>query len=292
MKKAIFLLFVLSSVACYSQQKFYGEGFTPFVYNPASYGTWNLLSVNTAVSFHDRVDFNQNATYMLSAAAKLQLVRNSKTFIPLGFTGGVNFIQQRDAWHSIQEVSFPIGIPMNLGDVYLNASVAPGFHSVEMEQDPFPLLPPGYTAWKSTKFDADIGLMLYNKSFYFGAGLTNALQPRHEKMNDYVIARIASAQAGYRIPIRNHFIFPMLQYQNANTSFHNLDAQCYFVFKDDLFSVGGGYEMNNGFSIGASFQYKGFRLAANTAFHLNKLTNANRKTFEFRLSYLIKDKRL
>lgn len=290
MKNQILLLLIISVLSgnSFSQQDplFSSDGFTPFWNNPAATGSFNKFSVNTvyrnqwpALSGNvQNLGFNVEADITFGAKGS-----DKRLNMPLG----INAIFQRIGPQRIQTVNVPLSIPIKIGNSTLAFGVSAGIKnsSTDWSQvtfgDPVP-------NQDGTVFDLNAGLFWYGKKHYVGISMTNATAPR---ISNYQLARHYYLQAGYKFNVGKHHIYPMI---NAGyvQGFSMLRAMTYFQFKEDVFSIGVGYNMRSSFVLGATVSLKKFKLAYLYDFYHSGLSFSAGNAHEVKLSYTIaKDKK-
>lgn len=290
MKKVILLFSIVISAQAYSQQDpiFSSEGFTPFYTNPASFGSWNVLSVNTV----GRLQWNlldepvKSMQINLEAAAIASSRRKGAKELRLGL--GVSFVAIDFFGSKTQAMKFPISIPIKLGETNLAFGVAPGFirrkfsfTSIPPQTIPDSLVPP-YT--EETLFDMDAGLFWYGEKHFVGVSVSHIYTAPPKKIN-FTTARHYYLQTGYRFDVGEHHIFPAAGIKADGAGFL-ADVMCTFQFREDVFSIGAGYRFGAAFLLAASVKWKRIRLAYNFDGFPNVLSNGIHTAHEIRLSYI------
>jgi type IX secretion system PorP/SprF family membrane protein len=291
MRKGLLIFIFQSAVACFAQQDgiYSNEGFNTFQNNPASYANSEVWSVNTFgrlqwVGIQDAPrSIHLNGGVELPIGLLMGLKRNIR------ITLGSSYMYEEIGFSKNHQWNFSFGVPIRLGkQSELTISLAPGIYSIKFEPSTIPpqtaqdslLLSGG----KGTSFDLSTGLMYSWKTLYVGFSVTHLTTPRISNIN-FQLARQYHLQAGYKIPLGKHFVFPMMQAQ-ADGAGMVFQAMTYFVYKKNLFSLGAGYRLGNTILLGAAFELKGFRLAYNYDLVNNPLAPNTSGSHEVRLSFI------
>lgn len=258
-------------------------------HNPASFGTMETYSANSTMRI--QWDGVQDAprTLNVNTGGRVRVGPRSCYNCGKEFRLGLNYQYGVVGFQRNHEWKFAIGYPIKMGESTLTVSVAPGIIKTKFAPSWVPpqtaqdsLLP---IATAGSSFDMNAGLMFNWKTLYAGFSTTHLLAPNMSEIN-FSLARHYYLDFGYKIPVGKHHIFPMLQLKSdgAGAVFQTFS---YFVFKEDLFSVGLGYRLADALSIGAAFQKWGVRIAYHYDYMLNPLSNYGKGSHEFRLSYVL-----
>ena len=291
MRKGLFAILISSSFFCFAQQdgSYSSEGFNTFQYNPASYGNGEFWSVNSFGRLQWPGVDGAPKSILLNGGIQLPIGHLMKSKKNVSIILGSNYMYEEVGFSKKQAWNFSFGVPIRLGSQSeLKLAVAPGIYSMKFEPDWIPpqtaqdsLLPGG---GKGTTFDLNIGLMFRWRSLYTGFSITHITAPKMNNMN-FQLARHYHLQAGYKIPVGSHYVYPMVQAQ-ADGAGMVFQAMTYFVYKKNLFSVGAGYRLGGSYLLGAAFELKGFRLAYNYDIVNNPLATYTNGSHEVRLSYV------
>ncbi len=286
MKYLILLLSVIS-ISSYSQQDpyFVSDGFTPFWNNPAATASKNTLSANTiyrnqwpALSWNiQNLAFNVEADVHIGGKSDYKNGLN----IPLG----INAIFEKNGPQRIQTINIPVAVPITLGNSKLAVGVSAGVKNMSVNWayvtfgDPVP-------NQDGARFDLNAGLFWYGKRHYVGISGTNLTTPN---FGGFQSARHYYLQAGYQFKVGQHAIYPMLNAAYV-AGFQTVRTMAYFQFKEDVFSIGLGYNFRSSAAFGATVRIKKFKLAYYFEYFQSTLGNANGNAHEVRLSYSIPKK--
>ena len=127
------------------------------------------------------------------------------------------------------------------------------------------------------------------KTLYTGVSITHLNRPNVGAIPKELPPTI-NAQVGYKIPVSDHFVFPIAQVQYVD-GFSSYQFMTNYVFKKDLFSLGLGYKSGGSLLLGASCELKGIRLGYNYSTVGNRLSSNSSGTHELRLSYVVRSKK-
>lgn len=292
MKKLTIILSVfISSISLAQEEMYANEGSGTFQSNPASFGNQEIWSVNTfgQISF---TEFYRNPSSInVNAGGIVPLTKGLKHHLIIGGTHTANqsyvvnnqtsrlSLGYRLKWNENTSASVAIG--PGISDLKYNLFILSTSVSGDM------LL--YYTEENhGREFDLSIGTMFNWKTLYAGLSVTHLNRPEIGD-SPRELAPTYNLQAGYKIPVKDHSIFPMAQFQYVN-GFSRYQFMTNYVFKKDLFSVGLGYRSRDSLLLGASCELKGIRIGYNYNTLRSKLTSESNGTHELRLSYVVKSK--
>lgn len=285
MKKIALLLSILSIVSTYSfSQKdlsFVSDGFSPFMNNPASTGSMNRFSTTAIYRNQWPSISNSFITYALALEADTKFgfkTTDKKLNMPIG----LNVTSNKQGFFKTQDINIPISIPIELKNSTLAFGIAPGIKNISFHEDVIIIGEPYYFE-ESTKFNLNSGLFWTGENHYVGISVTNLTEPVHYL---YQSERHYNFQAGYKFKVGQHYIYPML---NGTSDFivSYLRTMNYFQFKEDIFSIGVGYDSQNALSFAGTVRVNNFKLAYVYYQSFSSLSNASSGSHEFRLSYAI-----
>jgi len=286
--KSVFLsLLVLCSISTVAQQEptFVSEGFTPLWSNPASFGSWNKLSVNAMASAKNVGLDGAPRSFMLNA--EFDVVWGAKGGkrefnMPIGFI----FNADNVGFSNYISVGVPINFQFKLSNSRLAIGLTPGYKSLKFSSDWVPpqtiidpLLP---VQSPKCDFNLDAGIFWYSEKAYAGLSMTQLNRPDL----GFSTAIHYHLNGGYRFSIGQHYIFPQLQikFDGATAAFWNLN---YFQFKEDLFSIGIGVGGGMDLLLAATARYKQFKLAYNYDYVTGPLAEYTKGSHQIRLSFIV-----
>ncbi|MBD3638714.1 MAG: PorP/SprF family type IX secretion system membrane protein [Crocinitomicaceae bacterium] len=287
MRKSLLLLFISSSIYATAQQDgiYSSEGFNTFEHNPASYGNGEFWSVNT---------FGRLQWVGVDGAPKSIHV-NGGVQLPLGILmnwkrnltiiAGSSYMYKEVGFQKIHTWNFAIGMPIRIGkETELKFAIAPGIYATNLGSTWIFSQSSSDSLQSRANFDLSAGMLYRWKSLYVGFSVTHLLA---QEINNsgFRLARHYHLQAGYKVPVGQHYLYPMLQAKFDGAGMV-LQSMNYFVFKNNLFSLGAGYRVQDAILLGAAFEFKGFRLGYNYDITLNPLAAYSSGSHELRLSYI------
>jgi type IX secretion system PorP/SprF family membrane protein len=294
MKNILFTISLLSCLPSIGQDRIFStEGFTTFQQNPASFGNQEKWSLN--------VLGQAQWTDFYGVPGALSIYGGGR--IPLESAGhhefiiGGSFRYNHSYFDDDQGGHLALGYRFNFNEnTSLTVSVAPGLYDIQYNLF-VPIYLPGaigddtvFTAINhDTQFDLSSGLMFSWKTLYAGVSVSHLNSPQ-VGLNSAILPANIGFQAGYKIPLNEDYIFPMVQWHYMN-GFRTAQIMTHYVYKNDLFSIGIGYQTGGNLILGASSQLNGFRLGYN--YNLSGSTSEDNKggIHEMRLSYSIKTKK-
>ncbi|MCB9222813.1 MAG: PorP/SprF family type IX secretion system membrane protein [Crocinitomicaceae bacterium] len=284
MKRVILLLFATSTFACYAQQDgtSSSEGFNTFRYNPASYGALEKFSANVQGRLLYVGLSGSRRLLAANVGGKFRSLQTSSN--RTGIFLGTNF--QFDDYDDLSYLQWniDIGYSLGFGNSALRFAVSPGLFRLGFTTyiiDPYYPYNSGY----QTKYDMQVGMMYTWKTFYAGFSINHLTAPRMDSLG-FQIVRQYYSQFGYKIPIGEYYVYPMLSL-NATQGGFSYQSINYFVYKKELFSVGVGYRAGGTIIFGAVGQLKGFRLGYYYDLDTSPLSKYNKGSHEMRLTYFI-----
>ena len=280
--KYCILLLSFVSISSFSQDDPFlaSDGFTPFWNNPAATASWNKFSINTTYRNQWPALSGNRQTLAFSTEADLYAGGKSSYRNVINLPIGFNAIFQSNGPQKIQSLNVPLSIPIKLGKTTLAIGAAAGIKRIDYDWAKLTFGDPAIPT-AGTTFDLNTGLFWYGKRHYLGLSVTNLTSP---KIGTYQRPRQYCFQAGYKIKLGNHTLFPMLNGTYVD-GFYALRAMAYFQFKEDLFSIGAGFNHRSSVVASATVRIKKFKLAYVFEVYTSKLNNAQGNSHELRLSY-------
>ena len=293
MRKLIITIALLAGTSTIAQDKIYStEGFSTFQHNPASFGNQEQWSVNV---------FGQ-AQWTKYSGVPGALSFNGGGRIPLVSSGqheliiGGSYTYNQSYFVDDQVGRLALGYRFNLNEnTSFSIALAPGVSDLQ-----YSLFVPIYhpdafgndTSFNASNhdrnFDMSGGLMFNWKSLYAGVSATHLNRPQ-VGLSSAETPITVGFQAGYKIPLKDHSIFPMVQWHSSG-GFSSAQFMTHYVFKNDLFSIGAGFRTSGDLLLGTSAQLKGFKLAYNYNLYGSKSADNHGGIHELRMSYSFKSK--
>jgi type IX secretion system PorP/SprF family membrane protein len=291
MKKFTVILSVLiSSISLAQEEMFANEGSGTFQNNPASFGNQEIWSVNTfgQIRFTEfygapgSLNVNSGGVISFSEKGKHQLIvggsySNNKDYFANDMTSRLS-LGYKLIWNKNSSISIALGpgfsdLQYNLYHISANANGDVIYFTEENH---------------GRSFDMSVGTMFNWKTLYAGVSITHLNSPVVGAV-PVELAPTYNMQAGYKIPVKGHFIFPVAQLQHVD-GFTSYQFMTNYVFKKDLFSVGLGYRLGGNLLLGASCELKGIRIGYSYNTLRSRLTSESSGAHELRLSYIVKSK--
>lgn len=281
-----FLIFFAVVIQAQQEPHFVYGGFSPFWNNPASFGSWNKFSVNTAGALKSVGTGSTQKSIAINAEHCIDGIQNVDAMQNFHFGYGVNFIVEEIGFLRKIVIGVPINYQIKIKESFLSIGVAPGYRKLNFipswtpaNSDPALPLP----FFSESVFNLDAGLFWYGERFYSGLSSTQITEPN---FNGYSSNRRYHFQGGYRFKIGKNYFFPQIQFafNGASVGFWNLN---YFQFKEDLFSIGLGASSTSSVMLEATARYKFFKIAYNFDWVFNPLSTYTNGSHQLRLSFFI-----
>ncbi len=296
MRSRVLILLVLSANFSFSQQDpiLSSEGFMPIWNNPASFGTWNTLSFNSAGRIQWPELDGHPKNLLINVEGKVAFGSAPQRDPSFRLSMGVNYLMNSLGGYTYNRINFPLNKIFNLKDLKVAVALSPGIQRINLDQQwyisPQTPIDPNLPHGTQTKFDMDAGVMVYGKRFYIGLSTTHLLEPVYDEIN-ITTSRYYYSSAGYKYTLKNgHSIFPQLaiKHDGLNMVFNSM---IYYQLKDEIISFGLGFRQGNTILTGISSNFKKFKLAYNLDIY-NSSFNFNGSPFahEIRLSFVVPDK--
>lgn len=254
------------------------DAFGPFLYNPASFGTWNKISVN---AIHQVSDFgieNPGKLFLFNGEVKFKY---GKTNFSSGV--GLNYYQVENYSSRTSTASVNYNFQFSLKKVHFSFGILAGIQNVG-----FGLIG---SAQDQSKFTIGSGFMMYGEKFMFGISSTNMNTPNYENLN-YWSSTGYQANAGYRFELGSKFsLFPTFNFISQD-GFAGVSGMLFAELTKPKLIGGIGFNYNLRNLKGAiGYELKNVSVMYVFAQANSILTNANFLSHEIRLSYRIRNEK-
>lgn len=291
--KALSIIFsvFISSISLAQVEMFANEGTGTFQNNPASFGNQEIWSVNTFGNIRFSEYYGAPSSFNINAGGLISISENRKHQLIVG--GSHSYNQSYFVNDVISRVSLGYRLKWNENSS-ISIALAPGIADLQYNLYHISASASGEEIYfteenHGRQFDMSIGAMFNWKTLYTGVSVNHLNSPNVGAIPKELLPTI-NAQVGYKIPVSNHFIFPIAQVQYVN-GFSSLQFMTNYVFKDDLFSLGLGYNSGRSLLLGASCKLKAIRLGYNYNLAERGLSGNSGGTHELRLSYVVRSKK-
>ena len=289
MKNFVIILSLCTVSISFAQvDMFANEGNGTFQNNPASFGNQQVWSVNTFGQLRFTDYYGAPSSFNVNAGGLIPLAKSLKHNLIIGALYSYN----QDYFINNATSRLSIGYRLKWNE-NMSASIAFGPGVSDLQYNPFhPMVSANgeelYFIEKNhgRAFDMSIGTMFNWKTLYLGMSVTHLNRPIVGDVPQE-LAPTYNAQAGYKIPVKGHSIFPVVQLQHVD-GFTSYQFMTNYVFKKDLFSVGLGYRLGGNLLLGASCEFKGIRIGYNYNTLRSRLTSESSGAHELRLSYIVR----
>ncbi len=290
-KYTIILSIFISSISLAQEEMYANEGSSTFQSNPASFGNQEIWSVNTFGQISFTEYYGNPSSINVNAGGIVPLTKGLKHHLIIGGSHTANqsyFVNKQTSRLSLgyrlkwnENTSASVAIGPGISDLQYNLFIPSASVSGDMlyftEEN------------HGREFDLSIGTMFNWKTLYAGMSVTHLNRPKIG-ISPRELAPTYNLQAGYKISIKGHAIFPVAQFQHVD-GFSSYQLMTNYVFKKDLFSVGLGYRSGGSLLLGASCELKGIRIGYNYSTLRSRLTSESSGTHELRLSYIVKSQK-
>lgn len=278
---------LLTGISFAQESMYANEGTSTFQSNPASFGNQETFSVNSFGQIQWTEYYGTPANFNVNTGGSIPLTKNKIHQLIVGGSYGYG----QDYFTKEETMHLSLGYRVKWNE-HIASAVAFGSGISDLRYNLFIPMVSGtgdelyFTRENHGKaVDFNIGTMHNWKTAYLGASITHLNRPKVGSA-PVELAPTLNVQAGYKIPIMGHAVFPMLQYQSVN-GFRRLQVITHYVFKNDLFSAGIGFRNGGNIIYGASVALKGIRLGYNYIDIRSRLSDAGSGMHELRLSYAV-----
>lgn len=283
MKNLILIFIFLFSFDCWSQQNpvLVIDSSTPIWHNPASYGTWNQLSLNVIGQLANQNTYSNPTTFFLNSEYKF-IYKKSNVMSGVGF----NFYKYNYNYYRISDFSICYNFQFKIRQSILSFGISPGvqqinfriFNPTSISNINLPIAAAG------TIFKMGAGLFFYHRAFYIGISSRNIIVSQFEKPFKDIHENFG-VNAGYRyVFTRNFGILPTFSLF-LEDGFLTHSTSILFQFKRIGLDAGLGYGNRNALRVLLGFTWRKFSAMYALHYQPTKLTNSISMLHEFKLTY-------